>query len=191
MNYRAVEQALYQQLGMTGPLPHTFSYAMPGEGRRRTIERPDFTEEYYPASAQTDGSLRENLRFAFKNEPLDLRVIVAALDALGAQGVKDWVQTEPTGKFSRLAWFYYEAFVDGIPELPAVTNAPYVNALDTKHHYVAKSTYSPRHHINDNLLGGNNLCPTLRRTQRLETFYSVTCAIAPTKLQRVVLRLLY
>ena len=162
------QNALYQMLAMKGPLPHTLS-CISRRGGRRTIERLDLTEEFYPARATLpEDTLRENLRFALKNEPLDLRVIHAALSAMGPQEIIIWVQSEPTGIYSRLAWFFYERFVGKIPDLPDAENAPYVNALNAARHYAASAKRSPRHRVNDNLLGDENLCPILRRTRTLE-----------------------
>jgi hypothetical protein len=139
--------------------------------------------------------LTNNLRFAFKHEPLDLRVIFAALQALGKTGIEGWVRSEPTGRYSRLAWFYYELFSGEMLELPSVKNAPYVETLDPRRHFVASGRRSERHHVLDNLLGGADLCPVLRRTRPLgdaiaarhdEQARQMTARYSPLLLHRAV-----
>ena len=124
--------------------------------------------EYYPAHYATDGSPVENLRFAFKHEPLDLRIIHAALKAMGKSALQNWVRQEPTGVYSRRAWFLYERLTGQILDLEAVRTGNYTDALDTQRHYTADPINSPRHRVRDNLLGGPDLCPVVRRTTKLE-----------------------
>ena len=44
-------------------------------------------------------------------EPLDLGVIYHSLRAVGGRAVEEWVRSEPTGEYSRRAWFLYEALM--------------------------------------------------------------------------------
>lgn len=160
--------ALYQTLHLCGPPPHTQSHIQPREMRRRTVVEPNATREYYPPSYAPGPGLRENLRFAFKYEALDLRTLHAGLTAMGVAGVRQWVQEEPTGRYSRLAWFFYERLTGDEIDLPPTTNAPLVSALDPARHLVAHPRSSPRHRVRDNLLGGPELCLTIRRTPSLQ-----------------------
>jgi len=43
-----------------------------------------------------------------------------------------------------------------------------VDPLDPRLHFVALAVNSPRHRVRDNLLSIRDLCPTVRRTDRLE-----------------------
>jgi Fic family protein len=158
--------ALHQQLDLKIPEPWTCSYV--GSGTRRTITDRESSREYYPPQYATDGSLIENLRFAFKYEPLDLRIVVASLRALGSTGVVGWVKSEPTGSYSRRAWFFYEKFI-GPLDLENASSGNYVDALDEKLHYVAQPVNSKRHRVKDNLLGNGQLCPVIRRTPKLSS----------------------
>jgi hypothetical protein len=158
--------ALYTMLNLKGPSPPVQSFIV--AGARRTREVGTQTEEYYPSQYSTDGTVQGNLRFALKNEPLDLRIIHAALVQLGEPVLETWVRAEPTGGFSRRAWFLYETLTGRTLDLEAVRTGNYVNALDEKLHFVAKSRNSSRHRVRDNLLGTRDLCPVVRRTRRLE-----------------------
>lgn len=158
--------ALHGMLGMNVPLPAVRSFVV--SRARRTREVESHIEEYYPAHYGIEETLQANLRFAFRHEPLDMRIIHAALLALGEKGLADWVRQEPTGAFSRRAWFLFETLTGRTLDLEPVQAGQYVDALDAKRHFVAASVNSLRHRVRDNLLGGGNLCPTVRRTPKLE-----------------------
>jgi hypothetical protein len=125
-------------------------------------------EEFYPRQYATDGTLLADLRFALRHEPLDLGVIYAAFDDLGPRPVEEWVRSEPTGAFSRRAWFLYERLTGRTLDLGDAATGNYVDALDPGRHYVTAPVNSPRHRVRDNLMGGPDLCVTVRRTPRLD-----------------------
>jgi len=158
--------ALYEELGMAGAPPFVQSRLV--AGARRTRETEGHQEERYPAEYRTDGSLLGHLRFALRREPLDLRVVAAALTAIGEEALIAWCREEPTGAHSRRAWFLYEALTGRTLDVPPVRTGNYVDALDPRLHFVAPAVNSPRHRVRDNLLGTAGLCPTVRRTARLE-----------------------
>ena len=130
---------------------------MPGS---RIVER-------YPRQYAADGSIAAHLRFALRHEPVDLGVLAATLEAIEAAELEAWVRREPTGAFSRRAWFFYETFTGRTLDLEDTRSGNYVPALDPGRHIVAERRNSPRHRVADNLLGGPGLCPTVRRTPRL------------------------
>jgi hypothetical protein len=168
------QKALYAHLGLAGPEPTTKSRV--SRTSRRTVEHRTYVDEYYPLKYQTDGSLIENLRFALKYEPLELRIILAALEAIGSRGLEEWVRSEPTGEYSRRAWFLYETLTGEPLDLPPAKEGKYVVALDERRQYTAAPQNSTRHRVRDNLLGGRCLCPTVRKTSRLKALESVNLA---------------
>jgi Fic family protein len=127
------------------------------------------TEEVYPLQYATDGSLLENLKFALKNEALDLRIIFSTLKAIGKSGLEEWIRREPTGAYSRRAWFLYEFFSSDTLAVPDCLSGNYVDALNAERHYVAEPINSRRHRVRDNLLGTADLCPTVRRSPKLKS----------------------
>jgi hypothetical protein len=187
------QMALHQQIGGKLPEPYTQSYIAPRS--RHTRETPTATIEFFPPDYATDGSLKENLRFAFKYEALDLRILYTTLKAMGGKAIEEWVRSEPTSAFSRRAWFCYEYFSGQTLDLASLKAVPYVDMLDTKRHFVAISVNSPRHGIRNNLLGSPDLCPILRRTTTLEAaiqrrlnqrIVEVTSPYAPDLLSRAI-----
>ena len=156
---------LRRELALAVPPPATESYLV--AGARRTEVHGSRTIELYPGQYTTDGTVVSHVRFALRHEPVDLGVLIAALKAIGPAELEAWVAAEPTGAYSRRAWFFYEAFTGRTLALDDVRTGNYVLALDPAKHIVADRRNSPRHRVADNLLGGPGFCPTVRRTLRL------------------------
>jgi len=156
---------LRRELGLTVPAPAVESYVV--AGARRTEVHGSRIVELYPRQYASDGTAVSHLRFALRHEPVDLGVLVAALKAIGPAALETWVRAEPTGAYSRRAWFFYETFTGRTLDLDDVRTGNYVEALDPDKHIVAARRNSARHRVADNLLGGPGLCPTVRRTPRL------------------------
>jgi hypothetical protein len=158
---------LWHRYDLRTTKPYIKSYTAPGA--RRTEVHGHHIVEYYPRhyGAYVDNEVG-HLRFALRHEPTDLRVLVGALRGIGAERIAEWVRSEPTGGFSRRAWFFYETFVGGRLDLPDARYGNYVEALDSSRHIVGERRNSPRHRVIDNLLGGPELCPTVRKTARLQ-----------------------
>ncbi len=161
------QAALQQDIAPHLPEPHVLSLS--GSTSRRTVHEPGHTLEYYPHTYSTDGSTIENLRFAFKHEPLDLRIVHATMASIEPSKLEEWIRSEPTGTVSRRAWFFYEQLTGQTLDIEAVRTGNYVDALDTRRHYTADPINSPRYRVRDNLLGSAQLCPTVRRTLKLES----------------------
>ena len=157
---------LRQHFGLHVPAPAVESYIVAG-GRRTLVEGMRTIEEYPRVYAGGD-NIAANLRFALRHEPTDLGILVAALKACSPCELETWVRREPTGAFSRRAWFLYETFVGRTLDLADAAIGNYTEALDPARHFVGARRNSPRHRVADNLLGGPALCPTVRRTDRLE-----------------------
>lgn len=159
------QEWLRREFGLAVPPPAVESYIV--QGARRTTVQGSRTLEFYPRQYDTDGSVVSHLRFALRHEPVDLGVLVAVLKAMVPAELESWVRAEPTGAYSRRAWFFYETFTGRTLDLQDTRTGNYVEALDPERHIVADRRNSVRHRVIDNLLGGPGLCPTVRRTPRL------------------------
>ena len=156
---------LRRELGLKVPAPAVLSYIT--AGGRRTETSGSRTVELYPRQYAVHGSVVAHLRFALRHEPVDLGVLAAALKAVEPSDIEAWVRAEPTGAFSRRAWFLREMVTGRTLDLENARTGNYVDALDSNRHIVAARRNSRRHRVSDNLLGEPGLCPTVRRTPRL------------------------
>lgn len=146
----AIGQAwLRRQFGLAVPAPAVESYVV--QGARRTAVHGSRTLEFYPRQYDTDGTVASHLRFALRHEPIDLGVLVAVLKAMVPAELESWVRAEPTGAYSRRAWFFYETFAGRTLDLEDTRAGNYVEALDPERHVVADRRNSVRHRVIDNL----------------------------------------
>lgn len=159
------QEWLRREFKLAVPAPAVQSYIV--QGARRTAVHGARTLEFYPRQYATDRGIVSHLRFALRHEPIDLGVLVAVLRTMAPSELESWVREEPTGAYSRRAWFFYETFTGKTLDLEDTRTGNYVEALDAERHIVADRRNSARHRVIDNLLGGPGLCPTIRRTARL------------------------
>jgi hypothetical protein len=177
------QEWLRRELALAVPPPAVESYVIAGS--RRTEAHGARIAELYPRQYATDGTAVSHLRFALRHESFDLGLLIAALEAIDPAGLEAWLRTQPTGGFSRRAWFLYERFTGRTLDVDDARIGNYVDALDPGKHVVADRRNSPRHRVGDNLLGGPGLCPTVRRTPRLAEQMSLRIdAQARTLIQR-------
>lgn len=157
---------LRRELSLAVPPPGSESFVV--TGGRRTAVRGSNVVELYPRQYAPENTVVANLRFALRHEPLDLGVMAGAMKAIEPATVASWLRREPTGAFSRRAWFFYELFTGRTLDAPDARVGNYIEALDPAKHFVAERRNSSRHRIADNLLGDASLCPTVRRTAKLD-----------------------
>lgn len=163
---RQIGQAwLRKELGLQVPRPSVESYVT--AGARRTERDGTRVTEQYPLAYAPSESAISHLRFALRHEAFDLAVLVAALNAIPPADIELWVREEPSGAYSRRAWFLYETFTGRTLDVDDARFGNYVNALDPRKHFVAARLNSPRHRVINNLLGSRRLCPTVRKSPPL------------------------
>ena len=156
---------LFRQFELAVPRPAVESYVV--AGARRTESDGQRIVELYPTRYATGDSVISHLRFALRHEAFDLGVLVAALRRIEPSVIEAWVRSQPTGVFSRRAWFFHETLTGRTLDLPDARAGNYAGALNHRRHVVAKGSNSRRHRIVDNLLGGPELCPIVRLTPKL------------------------
>src|ERR1700747_3461057 len=156
---------LVEELGLRVPSPAGRSEGV--RGGRRTKNSGDSILEQYPLSyAPTD--LLGHLRFAMRYEPVDVGVIAAALQKIPREEMEKWVRSEYIGKYVRRAWYLYELLIGNTLDVPDVPPTNNVLLLDSALHVTTAGTRIRRQRFVDNLLGGRDYCPTIRRTEALE-----------------------
>ena len=160
------QAGLREALGLKRPAPAVRSVV--GPGVRRTVIDHAQVLERYPPSYLSETSIIGHLRFALKNEPLDLGLLAAAFDRIDPSLVEAWVQGEPTGAYARRAWFLWEWLTGRPLALPDSGPVAYAEALDPRLHLTAKPKPSRRHRVNDNIPGVPGYAPMVRRTKKIE-----------------------
>ncbi len=154
-----------------------------------------FRTQYWPGEKVGD-----HLEFALKYDGVNLGLLAQIFKHISQEELTEYIKSKPTGKYARRIWFFYE-FLTG-KQLPInnITSGNYVNALDAKEYYtVQNGDKSPRHRIVNNLLGPQNFCPVIRRTEKLSRLDSADLrkrcedivTVYPSELLRRALSYLY
>lgn len=159
--------ALHRLLELKVPEPQHQSFAAP---KKRPREVAGYgIREFYPSSAAPAGEdLLDHLAFALKREPLDLGVLAATFEKLEPRSLAEWVRAEKTGEYSRRAFFLFETLTGQELDIENLKRGNYADALDPRRQLTGERRRSPRHRVNDNLLGIATFCPTVRWTETIE-----------------------
>ncbi|WP_251363642.1 Fic family protein [Epibacterium ulvae] len=160
------QAALIARFELNRPAPFVTSTVGPGSRSTRIEGGRRF--EHYTRAYDPGDSVAGHLRFALRYEPLDIGILVAVMQALDPEEIRGWVLAEPNGQYARRAWFFYEWATGVQLDLPDAGVVRYVPALLPAFHITARGQKSPRHKVEDNLLGTRAFCPTVRRTQAIE-----------------------
>jgi hypothetical protein len=137
-------------------------------GTLRSTIRDGLVESVYPQSYWPGDGTGDHLEFALKYDGANLGILVALFEVAAADEIAAWVNSKPIGKYVRRIWFLYELLTARELPLPGLTKGNYVELLESDRYYTAApGRRVQRQRIIDNLLGGRDFCPTIRRTEKL------------------------
>ena len=159
--------ALIDSVNLKVPLPHSLCAISIKHHRYREGKWDVFTPRHKPES-----SLAGHLTFALKYEGVDLAILNALFSEIEKSEIESIVRNEPTGRYARRIWFFYEWLTKEKLNIPDLKRGNYVDALDASLQYPGQSERSQRQRVNNNLPGTINFCPLIRRTDTLEKFIS-------------------
>jgi Fic family protein len=157
--------AIIDALKFPVPLPSTLALISKKNRRYEKDGWKVFTPKYQPGN-----SLYKQLVFALKYEGVNLLLFKCLFSKLSSNEVKELLQIEPTGQYSRKIWFLYEWLMEKPLDLPDLGIKNYVPLLDDKIQYVIEGERSPRHRIINNLPGTPGFCPLVFKTPKLEAY---------------------
>lgn len=134
----------------------------------------DGVDVYYPVGRITvEDSWQGHLLFALKHEGVNLEVLKAFFAQVLPTDVVDFVETHPTGVFNRRVWALYELLTGQQLPLPDLKQGSYVMLADEKHQIVRPASASVRirrMRLVNNLLGGRDFSPFVRRTDIIDKY---------------------
>ncbi len=161
--------ALIEQYDLCVPLPDKLAFISQRHRHYETDHWIAFSPRHKP-----DDTLSGQLTFALRYEGVDLGILHALFEKINPENLADWIKSEPSSRYSRRSWFFYEWLTDKVLDVPEITTGNFVDALDPKKQYPAPlSISSRRHRVNNNLPGTRNFCPLVRRTDKLEAFQAL------------------
>jgi hypothetical protein len=125
-------------------------------------------ESVYPPSYWPGDRIGDHLEFALKYDGTNLGILHALFDVVAAEDIADWIRSKPTGKYARRIWFLYEFMTERQLPLPNLTKGNYIELLEADRYYTTiLDRRVQRQRIINNLLGGRDFCPVIRRTEKL------------------------
>jgi hypothetical protein len=124
-----------------------------------------FDKRYWPGKKATD-----HLTFALRHEPIDLLILKRAFEAIPVADIAAFIRAAPTGALARRAWFFCETLTGTTLDIDDAETVTAADALDPRAYFTGKPQLSKRHRVRDNLLGGGDYCPIIRRTETLVLF---------------------
>lgn len=107
------------------------------------------------------------LEFALKYDGVNLEILLALFKRLDITEVETTITQHPTSKYGRILWFLYEFLTEKKLNIPESKRLKYIDILDPEHYFTAEGIRSPRHRVNNNLIGTKDFCPMLRKTKIL------------------------
>lgn len=148
---------------------HRSFVAIGGPGRIDATS--DIVEEVYPSKYWPEDTLGGHLEFALKYDGTNLAILASLFEVIDQKEFLVYVKSKPTGKYARRLWFLYEFLTGSSLQLEDLKQGNYVDLLDPEQYFtVSPARKIRRQRINDNLLGDNRFCPTIRRTDILRAF---------------------
>ncbi len=170
IGYKAIEEII----GYRG-IPHYRESYVVLRGRGKTIIDGDHELHLYlkTYALKNEKDLLENLEFGLKHEGINLALIEALFKTIEKKRVIEHIKKQPTGIYSRKIWYLYEFLMNESLPIKDCQRLKHVNLVNSKDYFTAPALVSPRHAINDNLLGNNKFCPIVRRTGKIEAYINL------------------
>lgn len=150
---------------------YRWSYTGPGwESKEFKYEHSYVQLRLYPKTYEIESDPIKHVEFALKHEGLNLNIIKQSLKHIGREKVCEYIKSSPTGKYARKIWFLYEFLLEDILPIDDVGRGSYVRLANPNDYYCGKDVKSPRHRVNNNLLGNRLFAPLVRKSARLTQF---------------------
>ncbi|RYM33989.1 cell filamentation protein Fic [Brumimicrobium glaciale] len=160
--------ALMERFNLSVPLPDILSLI--SFKNRKYNER---NWQVFTARHQPEDTLFKHLVFALKYEGVNLLLLKILFENLSEKDAIKLFQEEPTGQYSKRLWFLYEWLLNKELPIEDLTIGNYVNAVDSSLQYsIPKGEKTSRFRVMNNLPGTIDFCPLIRKTEKLENYFS-------------------
>ena len=148
---------------------HKSLIAISGIHRINTVG--EVIEEIYPLKYWPGDTSGDHLEFALKYDGVNLAILANLFQRIKEEDLIEYILSKNTGKYARRLWFLYEFLTGKRLPLNDLEQGNYIDLLESDKYYTISATHQVRRQrINDNLLGDNHFCPTVRRTNTLREF---------------------
>ena len=152
-------------------LPNWHKSLVSSAGALKTVVVEDGLETTtFPPVRWPGDTVGDHLEFALKYDGINLGILSALFSVVGATEIALMVESKPTGKYARRIWFLYEFLTGQTVPVKDVTQGNYTVLLEPDDYYTADPGIRvKRQRVVNNLLGGREFCPMVRRTDLLSS----------------------
>lgn len=109
-----------------------------------------------------------HLEFALKYDDLSLDFLKAVFEKIPVDEINRYMQQTRSSKYARKIGFLYEFLTGNTIALDRPVTANYVNLLEEEKYITGSVLKNSKWKINDNLLGDQEFCPIVRKTNTLD-----------------------
>ncbi|MBR9978846.1 MAG: Fic family protein [Bacteroidetes bacterium] len=155
-------------------LPNWHTSSVSPTGTLRSTIQDGQVESVYPRIYWPGDGTGDHLEFALKYDGVNPGILSALFNVVTAEEIASWISSKPTGKYARRIWFLYEFLTGRKLTLPDLTRGNYTALLEPDRYYTAApGRRVQRQRVIDNLLGGKDFCPVIRRTEKLAAMETI------------------
>lgn len=151
-------------------IPNWHRSAISSSSKRHSVTERGVVFDVYDRTLQPDDSLSGHIEFALKYDGINMEILSALFQKVDPLELVQYIQSKPTGRYTRRIWYLYELLTGRQLPIENVTSGNYVDLLDPDSYYTAPALPVRRQRINDNLLGDQRFSPIVRRTPLLRQF---------------------
>jgi hypothetical protein len=128
-------------------------------------------EEIFPPKYWPGDTVGDHLEFALKYDGINLAILAKIFSVIDEKELLEYIQSKYTGKHVRSIWFLFEFLTGRSLPVDDLALGNYFDLLDPDRYYaISPAIKVPRQRIHNNLLGGRDFCPVIRRTDILIRF---------------------
>lgn len=158
--------AIIEGLGLAMPFPNRLSLI---SEKRRSYENENW--KVFSSRNAIEDTLYKHLVFALKYEGINLLFFKKLFQSVSKEEIKNIIQSEPTGQYSRKLWFLYEWLLQEQLPIPDLTIKNFIPLVDEELQFASPVPInSSRHRIKNNLPGTVDFCPLIFKTPKLESY---------------------
>jgi len=171
--YRPAGYAVLVEWYNLDVIPNWHKSLVTARGIHQIDSSEGVTKEVYPAKYWPGDTLGDHLEFALKYDGTNLAILSILFQKVEQEHLLEYIRSTPTGKYARRLWYLYEFLTGRTLPLDDLKRGNYIDLLEADEYYtVTLVRQVRRQRINDNLLGNDRFCPTVRRTDTLCDFES-------------------
>ncbi|MBI9092218.1 MAG: Fic family protein [Desulfobacterium sp.] len=169
VNIRPAGYAYLLEKFQLNAIPHWHRSLVSTASIHRSNTQGGFIEDIYPHSYWPGDSVGDHLEFALKYDGVNLGYLFIIFDAADEDDLLRYINSRPTGKYTRRVWFLFEFLTGRDLPIGKLTKGNYVEVLEPDHYYtIDPGERVQRQRIINNLLGDRKFCPVIRRTAKLQ-----------------------